>query len=173
VLETFGDRALVVRPGLIVGPYDPTGRFTYWPHRIAHGGDVLAPGPPERPTQFVYVRDLADWMVRAIEDDHGGLFNATGVGIPWGELLAGADVTWVDDAFLLEHGVGEWIELPLWIADPASTGIHMADVGRALAAGLEFRPLAETLRDTLEHAALVDDGAPEREAELLAAWHGR
>jgi 2'-hydroxyisoflavone reductase len=87
VADVFGDRALVVRPGLIVGPHDPTGRFTYWPHRVARGGDVLAPAPPERLAQFIDVRDLAAWIVDLCERDVAGTFNATNQGVPWGELL--------------------------------------------------------------------------------------
>jgi 2'-hydroxyisoflavone reductase len=175
VREVYGDRALLVRPGLIVGPHDPTGRFTYWPHRLARGGEILAPGPPERHVQFVDVRDLAEWIVRQLEDGRGGVFNATSPGVPWSAVLSGTDVTWVDDAFLVEQGVGEWMELPLWVADPAWSGIHETAVDRALAAGLTFRPLAETIADTLALAATVDGVGldPERERELLARWHGR
>ena len=174
VQETYAERALVIRPGLIVGPYDPTGRFTYWPHRLARGGEVLAPGPPERPVQFIDVRDLGAWVVELLERDQTGVFNATGPGLPWAELVAGADVTWVDDAFLVEHEVGEWMELPLWIETNGKFArLHEADVSRALAAGLRFRPLDETMRDTLALASLTDEAGltPERERELLAAWH--
>jgi 2'-hydroxyisoflavone reductase len=183
VRETFGERALVVRPGLIVGPYDPTGRFTYWPHRLARGGDVLAPAPPERQTQFVDVRDLGEWMVDLCGREVGGTFNATNEGVPWGELLetcrsvAGADarIVWVSDEFLAEHEVGEWMELPLWIADPAMAGVAHAEVRRSLAAGLRFRPLEDTVRGALEEATTTESAglAPEREAALLAAWNGR
>jgi 2'-hydroxyisoflavone reductase len=175
VQETYGDRALVIRPGLIAGPYDPTGRFTYWPHRLGRGGEVLAPGPPERRVQFIDVRDLAAWIVALLEESRGGMYNATCEGIEWGDLLAGANVTWVDDTFLVEHGVGEWMGLPLWIADPALAGLHQTVVARAVAAGLTFRPLAATLADTRALASLVDGvgPAPERERELLAAWHAR
>ena len=175
VEDAFGERALVIRPGLIAGPHDPTGRFTYWPHRAARGGEMLAPGPPERLVQFIDVRDLGEWIVRMLEDEKGGVFNATCSGVAWSELVDGADVTWVDDAFLAEHGVGEWMELPLWVASPEWEGIHHADVSRAVAAGLRFRPVAETMRDTYAGAALVDGVGltAEREAELLAAWHSR
>jgi 2'-hydroxyisoflavone reductase len=183
VREGFAERALVVRPGLIVGPHDPTGRFTYWPHRVARGGEVLAPGPSDRPTQFVDVRDLAEWMLRACERGLGGTFNATNEGVALAELLetcrevSGSDArfTWVPDGFLLEQGVGEWLELPLWIADPALAAIDRADVSRALVAGLTFRPLAETVRGTLEHAQPTDSAGldPSKEAAVLAAWHGR
>ena len=171
VEAAFGDRALVVRPGLIVGPHDPTGRFTYWPHRLARGGEILAPAPPARRVQFIDVRDLAEWLLRMVESDRGGVFNATGAGLAWGDLLAGADVTWVSDAFLVEQGVGEWMELPLWIADPAWAGMHRIDVSRALGAGLRYRALADTVAATLEQAATVDGVGltPVREAELLAA----
>ena len=174
VESVFGGRTLVVRPGLIVGPHDPTGRFTYWAHRLGRGGETLAPAPPERRVQFVDVRDLAAWLLDAVEGGLAGTYNATNEGVTWGELLAGADVTWVADEFLQEHEVGPWMELPLWLPDPGWVGMHSTDVGRAVAAGLRFRPLEETIRGAA--AAPLQDGVgltPEREAELLAAWHGR
>jgi 2'-hydroxyisoflavone reductase len=174
VRRVFGERALVVRPGLIVGPHDPTGRFTYWAHRLARGGGILAPGPSERRAQFVDVRDLGGWIVTAAEGGLSGTFNATNEGVPWGELLAGADVTWVTDEFLLEHGVGEWMELPLWIGSPEWRGMHEVDVSRAVAAGLRFRPLAETIEGAADAAAAEGVGlTPEREAALLAAWRAQ
>jgi 2'-hydroxyisoflavone reductase len=183
VRAVFDERALVIRPGLIVGPHDPTGRFTYWPHRVARGGETLAPGPPERPIQVIDVRDLADWTIALCEDGVDGTFNATHPGISFAGLIdacvslseADARVTWVTDEFLLEQGVGEWMELPLWLADPAYAAADRVDVRRALAAGLRFRPLADTVRATLAHAETTDAAGltPEREAELLARWHGR
>jgi 2'-hydroxyisoflavone reductase len=174
VEEVVGERALIVRPGLIVGPHDPSGRFTYWAQRLARGGEILAPGPPERQTQFVDVRDLALWIVAAVERGLSGTFNATSEGIPWRELLAGADVAWVSDDFLREHEVGEWLELPLWLSDPNWAGMHEVDVSRAVAAGLRFRPLAETLGGAAGAPAVEGVGlTPEREAELLAAWRSR
>lgn len=181
--RVFGDRTLVVRPGLIVGPHDPTGRFTYWPHRVARGGEVLAPAPSEAPTQPVDVRDLGDWVVASCEAGLGGTFNATHPGISWQELLdtcvavtgADAEITWVSPDFLVEREVGQWMELPLWLADQEFAFADRVDVGRALAAGLSFRPLAETVRGALDDAETTDAAglAPEREAALLAEWHGR
>ena len=174
VEEVFGDRALLVRPGLIVGRYDPTGRFTYWAHRVRRGGEILAPGPPERTVQFIHAADLAAFILDLVERRAGGAFNATSEGVAWSELLAGHDVTWVTDEFLLEHGVEEWMGLPLWIAAPTHTYFLAADVSRAMAAGLRFRPIEETLRDAAE-APLVDGVGltTEREAELLAASRER
>lgn len=173
----YGERALIVRPGLIAGPHDPTGRFTYWPHRIARGGEVLAPGAPDDPKQFVDVRDLGEWMVRLLEQDADGLYNATGTPLRFAELLAkcrdvaGSDArfVYVPSETLAAEGVGEWMELPLWIADPAFAGMQQVDVSLALAAGLTFRPLEETVRATLEHAETTEGVglAPERERELL------
>jgi nucleoside-diphosphate-sugar epimerase len=183
VRDVFGERASVVRPGLIVGPYDPTGRFTYWPHRVARGGEVLAPAPPDEPTQLIDVRDLGEWIVSLCERRLGGMFNATHPGVSWGELLetcrsvTGAEptITWVSRDFLVEQEVGQWMELPLWIHDPEATYFDRVDVGRALSAGLVFRPLAETVRGTLDHARTTDAAGlkTEREAKLLEAWHGR
>lgn len=170
VESVFDDRGLIVRPGLIVGPHDPTGRFTYWARRLDRGGEVLAPGPPERRAQFVDVRDLADWIVHTVEHELSGTFNATNEGIPWHELLDGANVTWVTDEFLKEQEVGEWMQLPLWIAD----GSFEVDVSRAVAAGHRFRPLAETLEGAASAPAVDGVGlTPEREAELLVAWRSR
>jgi 2'-hydroxyisoflavone reductase len=174
VRTVFGERALVVRPGLIVGPHDPTGRFTYWAHRLARGGEVLAPGPPERRVQFVDVRDLGTWLVDALEAGLSGTFNATNEGVAFGEVVAGADVTWVSDEFLTGQGVGEWMELPLWIASPEFAGMHETNVSRAVAAGLAFRPLEETIAGAAGAPAVEGVGlTPEREAELLEAWRSR
>ena len=185
-------RALVIRPGLIVGPYDPSDRFTYWPHRVAQGGEVLAPGEPGSPVQLIDVRDLAEWTVAMIEARASGIYNAAGPEQPlsMGELLetcrvaGGSDATftWVDEAFLLAQGVQPWSDMPLWIpaSDPASAGFHRFDCRKAIAAGLRFRPVADTVRATLAW----DAGRPaehawragitrEREAELLARWKER
>jgi 2'-hydroxyisoflavone reductase len=184
VERAFPDRSTLVRAGLIVGPHDPTGRFTYWPHRIARGGDVLVPGPAWRPVQFVDVRDLAEWMVRAAEAGLSGPYNATG-NSTMGAVVdaarrvsgAAARAVEVDDAFLTAQGVGQWMELPLWI-DPSTEGwrhFMEVDASRAIAAGLTFRPLDDTVAATLVDAELVDGVGlnPDRERELLEAWWSR
>ncbi len=183
VAETFPDAHANVRPGLIVGPHDPTGRFTYWPHRVARGGDVAAPAPPDDRVQFIDVRDLAEWMVGLCEQRAAGEFNADNEGVAWSELLdtcrevTGSDArfVWIDGKFLLDQEIGQWMELPMWIEDESDKGLHRADVSRALATGLSFRPLADTVRATLELAETTDSAglSPEREASLLAAWEGR
>src|SRR5688500_17271357 len=143
VLDAFGERTLVVRPGLIVGPNDPTDRFTYWPRRIAEGGRVLAPAPPDQPVQFIDVRDLADWMVSATEAQLDGVYNATGDTMSFQQLLdecrrvsGDAEVVWAPAEQLVAAGVGEWMELPLWIVTPAFSATHRTDVAKAKRAGL-------------------------------------
>jgi len=174
VWQVFRERSMIVRPGLIVGPHDPTGRFTYWAHRLERGGEILAPGPPERRAQFIDVRDLAGWIVDCVERQVTGVFNATNEGVAWRELLAGAEVTWVSDEHLAAHEVGEWMELPLWIGDPARAGMHRTDIGRAVAQGLSYRPVAETIAAAAGAQAVEGVGlTPEREAELLSAWRNR
>jgi 2'-hydroxyisoflavone reductase len=180
VWDVFGDRATIVRPGLIVGPHDPTGRFTYWPHRVARGGEVVVPAPPERTVQFVDARDLGAWLVELLERDEGGAFNATRSGVSWSELVesaatvsgADAEPVWIPDEFLLEQEVGEWMELPMWLADPEWVGMNQADVARAEAAGLVHRSLEDTVRGTLDEAGTTDDAGlkPERERDLIEAW---
>jgi 2'-hydroxyisoflavone reductase len=179
VTDVFGEGQASVRPGLIVGANDPTGRFTYWPHRVARGGRVLAPAPPEAQVQFIDAKDLGTWLVDLSERRAGGVYNATHPGRSWREVLetcrevsgSAATFEWVSAALLNEHEVGEWMELPLWISDPDAIAMHEVNVSRAVAAGLTFRPLEATVRDTLEHAATADGIGltPEREAELLAA----
>jgi 2'-hydroxyisoflavone reductase len=183
VRDVFGPRAIVVRPGLIVGPHDPTGRFTYWPHRLARGGEVLAPAPPEKPTQVIDVRDLAAWIVALCDRGAHGTYNATHPGVSWKELIdtcrevvsTNAQITWVSPEFLVQQEVGPWMELPLWLVDPRAEYADRVDVSRALEAGLAFRPLEQTVRATLEEAEPTGAAGlrPEREAELLARWHGR
>ncbi|HZP73752.1 MAG TPA: NAD-dependent epimerase/dehydratase family protein [Gaiellaceae bacterium] len=156
--------AFVVRPGLIVGPWDPTGRFTYWPQRIAEGGRVLAPAPGDASAQVIDARDLAAWLVRGAEEQLGGTFNAVDVPTTRLSLVetcrevaqTDAEIVWVEPDFLLAHEVGEWMELPLWLASPEYAGMLSVDAAPALAAGLETRPLVETARDTLVWARSGD-----------------
>jgi len=191
VREAFEDRALIVRPGLIVGPHDPTDRFTYWPCRADRGGAVLAPGRPERGIQLIDVRDLAAWIVELLEQEGSGAYNAVS---PPGMLtmermlqacleVAETDgiLAWVDDDFLVEQKVGAWIDLPLWIpeADPIARGFFGFRPDRAVSDGLVFRPIDETVRVTLDWARTRPAAhtwrgglTPERETELLRAWRG-
>jgi len=174
--ERFAGRALIVRPGLIVGPNDPTDRFTYWPRRAELGRPLLAPAPPDAPVQVIDVRDLADWIVRLVEGGTTGVFNATSPpgAHTFGSMLdaCGArDVVWADETFLLERGVEPWRDLPVWIpaGDPQMAYFHRADVSKAVAAGLGFRPLEETARSVPAWIGAAGI-SPEREAELLAQW---
>jgi 2'-hydroxyisoflavone reductase len=180
VLARFPN-AFVPRPGLIVGPWDPTNRFTYWVARFADGGRVLVPAPPVASVQWIDARDLAAWIVRAAESELGGTYNAVDRPTTRGafvEALDGdAEVIWVDGDFLAAHDVGEWMELPLWFHDPAYAGLLAVDPSPAFAAGLETRPLEETVRDTL---AWVESGdTPEsppaglargKEQAVLDSW---
>jgi nucleoside-diphosphate-sugar epimerase len=183
VNEVYGERALIIRPGLIVGPHDPTGRFTYWPHRVARGGEFVAPGPPDLHVQFVDVRDLGAWLVDLLERRESGAFNAAHPGISWTEVVAscvrvtgsGGRPVWIDSDWLASQEVGEWMELPLWLHDPDWVGMMRADVSRALGAGLTFRPLDDVVRGTLELARPTEGAGltPERERELVRAWKAR
>lgn len=185
VRERFPN-AFVPRPGLIVGPCDPTGRFTFWPKRFADGGRVLAPAPREAPVQVVDVRDLAAWIVESAESKLAGTYNAVCPTVSMEHVLEtcravadpGAEIVWVEPAFLTEREVGPWMELPLWIGDDEEDVDFMrAPVGKALDAGLRIRLLEETVRDTL--AWLQSDEAPsefpaglarEKEQAVLDAW---
>jgi 2'-hydroxyisoflavone reductase len=183
----FQRGALVIRPGLIVGPHDPTDRFTYWLGRIGRGGEVLAPDDPSRLTQFIDVRDLAAWIIAMIETHQGGSFNATGPATPLtlGELFTccqsvannDAFFTWVSEDFLLANNVAPYTELPLWLPRQ-NAAWEMVSIARALAQSLTFRPLAETVSDTLawDHSRPPSTPrrnglTPERETALLEAWH--
>lgn len=186
VRSAFGERATIVRPGLIVGPWDPSDRFTYWPARLDRGGDVLVPGRPDRRIQFVDGRDLAAFMLRLVEQRIPGTFNADQPpgAVTMGALMASCQAAattpsrlhWVDDEWLAQQGVGQWMEVPLWITPtPDQMGFYEVDCTAAIAAGLTHRSLAETVRDTLSwhrgrepHAWSRTGLAPERERELLA-----
>ncbi len=183
-------RVAVIRPGLIVGPHDPTDRFTYWPVRVAKGGDLLAPAPADYPVEFTDVRDLAEWMVRVAEQRIPGVFNASGPGTPatLGGLLetcqeishSNASFVWAGEEFLRENEVQPWSQLPLWIGNgPEYDGFSRYDCSRAIGAGLTFRPVAETVAATLgwaqsrpaDHTWRAGLSA-EREAELLVKLTG-
>lgn len=184
-------RILIIRPGLIVGPYDWTDRFTYWVKRIDEGGEVLAPGEPARFVQFIDVRDLADWIVKMALGRATCIYNANGkpMEITMGGVLEGiretvggdARFTWVPEDFIVGENIQPWNEMPLYLpeSDPDSKGFLSTNVNRAINAGLTFRPLAETVRDTLVWRQLNGE-APfkagitrEREAELLEKFKQR
>lgn len=195
--ESMPGRVLDVRAGLIVGPYDPTGRFTYWTERAARGGEVLSPAPRERQIQFVDARDLSGWMLRMSDARRAGVFNAAGPDyvltmeafLEACRAAAASDArfTWVAEQFLLERGVEPWGNLPLWLPESAEQHRYFlaADCARAYAAGLDFRPVADTARDTLAWQRAGSPGLaadapnsvqahtlkPERERELLDEWH--
>ena len=182
VTEIYGVRGTNVRAGLIVGPHDPTERFTYWPRRLAEGGDVLAPGDPNTRVQFIDVRDLGAWLVQLAEHGPGGNFNATGPAEPLtlGQLLERAIATldsdarlhWVDDTTLIDAEVGPWMELPLWLPGDEHSGMMSADIALARAAGLRFRPVEDTVRDTLAWSREAGEQRPtlsrEKERAILA-----
>jgi 2'-hydroxyisoflavone reductase len=188
----FPGRATIIRPGLIVGPGDTSDRFTYWPVRIDRGGEVLAPNTPNDPTQIIDARDLAEWTIRMAEQGDVGVFNATGPERPrpMGEMLNGikaalgsnATLTWVPQEFLREQSVRPWGDLPVWVTqEPDNAGFMTTSVAKAAATGLTYRPLDATARDTLayfksrpaDQQTLRAGLKPEREAELLAAWHAK
>ncbi len=194
--QAFGGRCLVNRPGLLVGPHDPTGRFTWWVQRLLRGGPVLAPGDPHTPVQLIDARDAAAWMLLQAERATPGVFNLTGPAQPLtiGGLLTqardtlnpGLPLQWVGERYLLDQGVAPWSDLPVWLPR-AQAGMHTVDITRALASGLQCRPLARTLQDTAQWlasdapAATTPGGpprpavglTPEREAALLAGWRAQ
>ena len=183
----FPGKTLIIRPGLIVGPRDETDRFTYWPVRIDRAGEVLAPGSPSDPVQFIDARDLAEWTIRMAENRETGIYNATGPAKPLGisgmldgikaALKSNTTFTWVAEDFLTQQKVEPWSDMPVWTGK--DSGLALAKIDRALNKGLTFRPLAETARDTLawfkslpqdRQAKLRAGLTPERETEVLAAW---
>lgn len=186
-------RTANIRPGLIVGPGDPTDRFTYWPVRVSRGGEVLAPGTPGDGIQFIDGRDLANWIIHCVEANVTGVYNAIS---PPGhysieDLLttcrtvsdSDASFTWASAAFLREQGVRGWADMPCWLPPEGEfAGFGHVNTARADDAGLKHRPLADIVRDTLEwHATRPDERrstlragiTAEREREVLAAWHAR
>jgi nucleoside-diphosphate-sugar epimerase len=175
-------RSLAARAGLIVGPYDSSGRFTYWVHRIARGGDVLAPEPRDQPVQLIHGRDLADWLLDMAEKGDSGVYNATGPESPLtmervleaivAETGSEARLIWADEDYLVENGVEAWSDLPLWVApggNPEVANFLAVDVTKAVTTGLKFRPLARTIRDTLDQAETFPQAGLDetRERELL------
>jgi 2'-hydroxyisoflavone reductase len=164
VQEIFSSRALIVRPGLVVGPHDHTDRFTYWPVRVARGGEIIAPDKPETPVQFIDARDLADFTLHATESNTGGTFHATSPVISMGTILetcktvtgSSANIHCLEGKFLLEQNVNPWMgpeSLPLWVGNnPDEAGFLQINVKKALEAGLKIRPLEQTVRDTLKWA---------------------
>ena len=186
----FGASTTIIRPGLIAGPGDETDRFTYWPVRLARGGEVLAPGDGSDPVQFVDARDLAEWTIRMAETRTTGVFNATGPAreLVMREMLAGiaaatradARYTWVPADFLEAQQVSAWTDLPVWVpSEGDSGGFARRRIDRAVRAGLTFRPLTTTAGDTLawfrqqpepRQAKPKTGLTPAREAEVLSAW---
>jgi len=184
----FPGKTLIVRPGLIVGPRDETDRFTYWPVRIDRGGEVLAPGAPTDPVQFIDARDLAEWTIREVENRETGIYNATGPAKPLGiggmldgikgALNSNAKFTWAPADFLKQQKVDAWSDMPVWTGD--ESGMARTSISRALAKGLTFRSLADTASEALawfksqprgRQSHLKAGVTPEHEAEVLAAWH--
>jgi 2'-hydroxyisoflavone reductase len=188
--KQFPGMTTIVRPGLIVGPGDETDRFTYWPVRLARGGEVLAPGDGTDPVQLIDARDLAEWTIRMAESHTFGVFNATGPAAPTtmarmltvvsAAVKSDATLTWVPTDFLEAQKVSAWSDLPVWVPAKGDTaGFARRNIDKALAAGLTFRRLGATAADTLawfkaqpadRQAKLKAGLAPEREAELLAKW---
>jgi 2'-hydroxyisoflavone reductase len=193
VIDAYGKRASVVRPGYIVGPLDPTDRFTYWPVRVARGSDMAAPGTPADPIQIVDVRDLVGFMLALVERGTTGFYNAVtpprelsmGKLIDRSLAITGADtqVTWIDEDFLAAQLKPEEMNFAPWgPMRGAEAGASLTGIERSVAEGLRSRPLDETIRDTLawhetrpaeRKSALRSGLTTEREAELLAAWRAR
>jgi 2'-hydroxyisoflavone reductase len=189
--KAFPDGAIVVRPHLIVGPGDQSDRWTYWPVRVARGGEVLAPGTPNDPTQYIDARDLAEFDIRLLEQRTLGTFAAVGPLAPlsMGEMLYGMravvsndiSFTWIDADSLEQYGVQAWSEMTAWVPPRGETaGSAMFSNARAVAAGLTYRPLAVTAKDTLDWWQTLPEArrarrraglAPEKEREVLAKWH--
>ena len=189
----FHGKALVIRPGLIVGPGDETDRFTYWPVRVARGGEVLAPGDGNDPVQFIDARDLAEWTIRMVEQGNVGTYNATGPKqtLTMGKMLdaikqatkSDARFTWADADFLAAQKVSPWGDMPVWVPGRGdSAGFATVSNARALSKGLTFRSIGDTTQATLEwfrkqpaerQAKLKSGVTAEREAAVLAAWHAR
>lgn len=183
VADVYGERATIVRPGFIIGPHDHTGRFPWWAHRAARGGEMIVPASMAREFQAIDARDLAAFLLIRARSPLTGVFNATGPVPPVTmldlvEAAASAsdtdlNVEVIDDAFLTAQGIEN--ELPLWADDPDWGAWARVDVSKAIGAGLQFRPIEDTVAATLAHTEVVPGVGldPEREAAVLAAWHAR
>jgi 2'-hydroxyisoflavone reductase len=190
VEEVMPGRTMIIRPGLIVGPHDYTDRFTYWVLRVAGGGEVLAPGRPTRPVQFIDARDLADWILRMIDVQGTGVYNANGLPDSMSmenllnecKLTSGSDASfiWASEEFLKQEGVAAWSEMPLWLPEsaPHLKGFMFVNSDKAVATGLTTRALSDTVRDTLSwykaersSNSLAAGMDLEREARLLRKFH--
>jgi 2'-hydroxyisoflavone reductase len=183
VQDVMGINSLIVRPGLVVGPHDPTDRFTYWVQRIARGGDVLVPDRPDAPTQIIDVRDIADFIIQLIEQDVSGVFHATGETVSLETvfqtcaLVSGSDAhfKWAPVEFLVQNNVSPWSDMPIWLPDSGEyAGFAYADISKAVNAGLKLSSLNETVKDTLSWVTELPADhemkaglKPEREKELL------
>lgn len=191
VLERFPQSSIVLRPGLIVGKWDPTGRFTYWCERLMRGGLYLAPKPQERPVQLIDAADIARFVERALATELSGIYNLVGPPEPT-TMKAVLDIctqvasergapsaraVWLEPQFLIDRGVQEWIDMPLWLVDPTYAGILQVSNAAALAAGFEYRPLAQTVHSILDWTESTPNHKvaglrADRELELLSAAHG-
>jgi 2'-hydroxyisoflavone reductase len=187
ICRYFPNQFLIIRPGLIVGPLDPTDRFTYWPVRVVEAGKILAPGKPTQNLQFIDVRDLAKWIVLMVERQATGIYNATGPVTPitFEQLIKECQkfskenvvIQWIDEDFLIENNVQDWSEVPLWLSYKRNMpGFLNINVQKAINAGLTFRPLSETIssilswdssRENIKRQAGLDR---EKERELLILW---
>jgi 2'-hydroxyisoflavone reductase len=183
----FPGKSLIIRPGLIVGPFDPTDRFTYWPIRVIKGGEILAPGNPSQNLQFIDVRDLAKWIILMVERQTTGIYNATGPAAPFTfeQLLEecqkfskkDVSIQWIDEDFLIKHDVKDWSEIPLWLSPERNMpGFLNINAQKAIESGLTFRPVSATissilewdcLRKNIERQAGLDQ---QKEKEILALW---
>jgi 2'-hydroxyisoflavone reductase len=187
-VERFGPQSIIVRPTYVVGPDDYTWRFPWWVARIARGGDVLAPGPADAPSQVIDARDMGAWMIGLLERGASGAFHAVGPSatFTWGEELdaiagvvapEGTTLRWVDAAFLIDAQVDD-SALPLWPGIDPDMLMMTADPAAALATGLTIRPLADTVRDTLAWTRTVEQPARPGlsiadETALLEKWQAQ
>jgi 2'-hydroxyisoflavone reductase len=184
VINFFKEKAVIIRPGLIVGPHDQTYRFPYWPERVSKGGETLTPGKPEAPIQIIDVRDLAGWIIKLCENKHYGTFNATSKVMTFDELLQNIketlqsdnSFTWIHEDFLLEHKIKPWLGIPLWLSEN-DHGMFMVKNSKALKYGLVCSPLEKTILETFEWSKAYDgDGfrdqalSQTKETKLLSSW---